>query len=103
MGRPTRKTVFVRRLLEEIETEAAWEEYRTAIYKEYILHLTTGEPRWLYDAIVREAEHYWDYMTTNVDRTLTPEELVTDMGEVIDGPLVKKTLETLNKTRLLHP
>ena len=98
MGRPSKKTLFKRLLLKEIETDTTWEPFRTALDKEYIIHLTTGEPRWMYDSLLAQADSYWDYMTTKVDSTLTPEELVTDMGEYYDTPIITKTMEAVKDT-----
>lgn len=100
MGRPSKKTLFLKELLKDIETEPTWEEYKLALYKEYILHLTTGEPRWIYDTIIKEASSYWDYMLSK-DPTYTKEELLTDMGDVVDTPLVLKSMESIKDTLLL--
>ncbi len=101
MGRPSKKTLFKRALLNSIETDDTWIDFRLALYKEYILHLTTGEPRWMYDSLLAQADSYWDYMTTNVDPTLTPEELITDMGEYYDTPIIQKTMESIKNTTVL--
>lgn len=101
MGRPSRKTLFIRALLKEIETQPEWETYKVALYKEYILHLTTNEPRWMYDTIIDDAASYWDYMTKEVDPTLTPEELITDMGDYLDSPIIVKTIESLKDREVL--
>lgn len=98
MGRPSKRTIFKKMLLNEIETDPTWESFRTALYKEYILHLTTGEPRWMYDSLLAQADAYWIYMTTQVDPNLTPEELITDMGDYYDTPIITKTMESLKNT-----
>lgn len=95
MGRPTKKQVFIKTLIKEIESEPAWEDYKDALYKEYIIYLTTNSPRWLYDHLLHTAESYWDYMTTQVDPHLQPEELITDMGDVLDTPITRKLIEGL--------
>ena len=95
MGRPTKRTQFVKRLLKEIE-DGEYPEIRTALYKEYILHLTTNSPRWLYDTIVSTATQYWDYMNSREPKN-DIEELITDMGFVLDDiPLIDKLIEGLN-------
>ena len=101
MGRPSKKTLYIRALLKEIETDPSWREFREALYKEYILSLTTGEPRWIYTTLINEATSYFDYMTTEVDPTLTPEELITD-ELYLDTPIIVKTMESL-KDREVFP
>lgn len=101
MGRPTKKTQFKKALLKAIETEPTWEDFKTALYKEYILHLTTGEPRWMFDSLLAQADSYYDYMISNVDSTLTPEELITDMGEYYDTPIITKTMEAIKDTTVM--
>ncbi len=93
MGRPTKRTQFVKRLFNDIETEPTWETYKDALYKEYILHLTTGSPRWLYDHLKYTAESYWDYMNQSISYDI--EELITDMGDVLDTPITRKLIEGL--------
>lgn len=100
MARPTKKTQFKKLLLHTIETDPTWEPFRMALYKEYIIHLTTGEPRWMYDSLLQQADSYWDYMIHNVDSSLTPEELITDMGEYYDTPIIQKTMECIKDTTL---
>lgn len=93
MGRPTKRQVFVRALIKDIETEPGWVDYREAIYKEYILHLKNGTPRWLYEHIKEEAGMYWDYQINEVDPTLTKEELLCDMKEILDDELTRKLIK----------
>lgn len=93
MGRPTKRTQFIKRLFKDIETDPWWQTYKDALYKEYILHLTTGSPRWLYDHIKHTAESYWDYMNQSINYDI--EELITDMGDVLDTPITRKLIEGL--------
>lgn len=102
MGRPTKKTQFKKALLKAIETEPTWDDFKTALYKEYITHLTTGEPRWMFDSLLAQADSYYDYMTTRVDPSLTPQELITDMGEYVDTPIITKTMESIKDSTVLH-
>lgn len=101
MGRPSKKTLYIRALLKEIETDPSWREFREALYKEYILNLTTGEPRWIYSTLLQQATTYFDYMTQEVDPTLTVEELITD-ELALDTPVITKTMESL-KDREVFP
>lgn len=94
MGRPSKKTLYIRALLKEIETDPSWREIREALYKEYILNLLNGEPRWIYSTLIQQATSYFDYMTTEVDPTLTVEELITD-ELFLDTPVITKTMEAL--------
>lgn len=93
MGRPTKRTQFIKALFKDIETEPTWQTYKDALYKEYILHLTTGSPRWLYDHLKYTAESYWDYMNQSISYDI--EELITDMGDVLDTPITRKLIEGL--------
>lgn len=101
MGRPTKKQVFIRTLLHEMETDSAWSDFRTALYKEYILHINEGTPRWLYDTIIEHASSYWDYMINNVDKNLSPEELITDMGDILENPVTDKMIQSLKDETVL--
>ena len=100
MARPTKRQQFRKVFLEDLETNPSYTEMRDAIYKEYILHLTTGEPRWLYDTVLSSALSYYDYIT-KVDKTLTPEEIITDLGDYVENELTKKMIEGLNNTNVL--
>ena len=102
MGRPSKKTLFKRALLNSIETDSCWEDFRNALYKEYVIHLTKGEPRWMYNEIIAQADSYWDYMTKEVSPDLTPEELITDMGEYLDTPIIVKTMESIKNHTVLN-
>lgn len=102
MGRPTKKSQFLKMLFQDIEQEPTWELYRIPLYKEYIQHINQGTPRWLYDHLYHLAEEYWDYMTTEVDPHLQPEELVTDMGDVLDTPITRKLIEGLTGEKVLY-
>ena len=100
MARPTKRQQFKKVFLEDIETNPAYDTMRNAIYKELILHLTTGEPRWLYDSVLSSALSYYDYIIT-VDKTLTPEEIITDLGDYVENELTKKMIEGYEHTTLL--
>lgn len=101
MGRYTKKQKFIHLLKSELENTDSYSPLKVSLYKEYIQHLTTNQPRWLYDTVITAAESYWDYMITNVDRTLTPEELITDMGEVLDTPVIRKMIDSLDNVKVL--
>ena len=87
-------------LLKEIETDPGYTEFKDALYKEYILHLTTGTPTWMLDSILAQCDFYYDFMMTR-DPNLTPEELITDMGDYLDTPVILKTMEQLNNTTVI--
>ena len=78
--------------MKDIETEPGWVDYREALYKEYILHMKNGTPRWLYEHIQEIAAMYWDYETGKCPE-LTKEELLCDMKEVLDDELTRKLIK----------
>ena len=92
MGRPTKKQQFINYLFKEIETEDGWLTYSVALYKEALLNHKIGWPRLLYRHIAEVAGCYWDYQINEVDSDLTKEELVTDMGDVLDDKLTRKLI-----------
>ena len=100
MSRPTKRQQFRKELLTEIETNPQYQQMKEALYKELLLHHSTGEPRWLFDNIMSSALSYYDYIIQQ-DRTLTPEEIVTDLGDYIENEFTKKMIEDLNKITVL--
>ena len=92
MGRPTKRQQFVTYLFKEIETEEGWRDYRDAIYKELLINQKCGWPRLLYNHLINLAELYWDCMTSECP-DLTKEELIADMGDVLDDKLTRKLIE----------
>lgn len=102
MARKSNKQKFVEYLFNEIETdELYWKEIKSALYVEKILHIQNNTPTQLYDTIKYMAETYWDYQINNVSPELTKEELITDMGEVLDTPLIKSLTSYLNSITVL--
>lgn len=100
MPRPTKREQFRRTFLNDIETNPTYDTMREAIYKELILHNKTGEPRWLYDTVLSSALSYYDYIIQQ-DRTLTPEEIITDLGDYVETDLTKKMIEGLSNITVL--
>ena len=100
MSRPTKRQQFRKEFLTEIETNPQYQQMREAIYKELLLHHSTGEPRWLFDNIMGSALAYYDYIIQQ-DRTLTPEEIVTDLGDYIENEFTLKIMESLKNTTVL--
>ena len=99
MGRKTNRQRFIEYVLNDIENDNYWAKLKTALYKETILHYKNNSPRWLYDTITNYTGDYWDYMNQNVKHT--KEELITDMGNVLEGPIIDKILEGLDNLTVL--
>ena len=101
MGRKSKKQLFVEYVFKDIENDPYWKDIKAALYAERILHLTKNEPLLLYETIKYETESYWDYQLNFVDPQLTKEELITDMGDVLDTPLINKLKDSLNSTTVI--
>lgn len=101
MGRKSKKQLFVEYVFKDIENEPHWEDLKSALYVERILNYTRNEPLLLHNTIKYEAETYWDYQTTCVSPTLTKEELITDMGDVLNTELINKLKTSLNLNTVL--
>lgn len=101
MGRKSKKQQFVEYLFRDIENDPYWEDLKSALYVEKILNFTRNEPLLLHNTIKYEAETYWDYQTTCVSPELTKEELITDMGDVLDTELINKLKTSLNLNTVL--
>lgn len=101
MARKSNKQKFVEYLFNDIETDEYWKEIKSALYVEKILHMENNTTTQLYDTIKYMAETYWTYQINNVSAELTKEELITDMGEVLDTPLIKSLTSYLNTITVL--
>lgn len=101
MARKSNRQKFVEYLFNDIETDDYWKELKSALYVEKILHIENNQQTHLYDTIKYMAETYWDYQINNVSSELTKEELITDMGEVLDTPLIKSLTSYLNTITVL--
>lgn len=99
MARPTKRQKFIKLFTQELESNS-YEPMRLAIYKELILHYKTGEPRWLYDTVMSSALSYYDY-SIQQDKTLDPEEIITDLGDYVENELTEKMIQGLNNTNVL--
>lgn len=100
MARPTKRQQFIKLFNHVLEQEDWFTEFREQIYKEYILHLTTGQPRFLYENILSSALCYYDYEIQR-DRTLDPDEIITGIGDYVENDLAKKMTQELKKKSVL--
>lgn len=98
-GRKSNRQKFIEYVFNDIETNSTWDKLKIALYKESILHYKTNSPKWLYDTITNYSGTYWDFMNQNIKHT--KEELITDMGYVLEGPVIDKILDGLDKITVL--
>lgn len=99
MGRPTKKQTFLRMLFDDIEEEG-WEEYQIALYKEEIIDLKTHKGRPFYDYLMSQASSWWD-IQVEIDPKVQPEEILTEMGDVLDTPVTRKFIFQLDPVSVL--
>lgn len=101
MARKSNKQKYLEELLLQIETNPNYIDLRSALYKEYILHLTQGKPRTIYNHYVDDAifcyNYYKDVMKDPDPRTT----IINDLN-IIVSDLMKDAIKSTNDLNVLQ-
>jgi hypothetical protein len=100
MARKSNKQKFIEELLQQVETDPQYLELRSALYKEFILHLMMGKPRRLYDNFVENASFSYDYHKEVLNDPDPRSSLIGHMT-VISSDLMENAIKEVNKLKVL--
>lgn len=101
MARKSNKQKYLEELLHQIETNPNYIDLRSALYKEYILHLTEGKPRILYDHYIDQALFLYNYYK-DVLKDPDPQSSITSDMNILVSDVLQDVIKSTNDLNVLQ-